>query len=391
MPSAEIITIGTELLLGESIDTNTRYIARTMRDEGIDLYRTSTIGDNQERIAEIIREGLQRAEIIITTGGLGPTVDDPTRAAVALAMGVETEFREELWDQIKERFQRYGRQPTENNRRQAYVPQGALAIENDVGTAPAFICETERSAIIALPGVPREMEYLMHHKVLPYIKERYGLSGVIKARVLRTSGVGESQIDERIGDLELLNNPTVGMAAHAGQVDVRITAKAESEAAADKLIANIEEQLRERLGHWIYGADDDTLESVALEALANLGWKIAIVEAGLGGRLSRRLSGKFENFLGGEVLSKTPDRNELKKSVEQVRLNHKAEIGLGVGLVSGAIQQTMYLVVVTPEQVHNKKRTYGGPPQMAPLWTANLCLDYLRKLPHKYENKDKKE
>src|SRR5210317_331623 len=151
MPTAEIITIGTELLLGETIDTNTRYIARALRDEGVDLYRTSTIGDNPERIAEIVREGLQRAEIIITTGGLGPTVDDPTREAVALAMDVKTEFKPELWEQIQERFQRHGRTPTENNKRQAYIPEGAVPIENSVGTAPAFIGETKKHAIISLP------------------------------------------------------------------------------------------------------------------------------------------------------------------------------------------------------------------------------------------------
>ncbi|MFN2128415.1 MAG: competence/damage-inducible protein A, partial [Anaerolineales bacterium] len=195
MPTAEIITIGTELLLGETVDTNTRYIARALRDKGVDLFRTSTIGDNPDRIAEIIREGLQRADIIITTGGLGPTIDDPTRHAIALAIGVETEFRAELWDQIKERFKRYGRTPTENNKRQAFVPKGSIAIENTVGTAPAFICEIENRAIIALPGVPREMEHLMQVEVLPYLKNRFKLTGVIKSRVLHTSGVGESQID----------------------------------------------------------------------------------------------------------------------------------------------------------------------------------------------------
>ena len=206
MPTAEIITIGTELLLGETVDTNTRYIARALRDEGINLFRTSTIGDNAERIAEIISEGMQRAEIIITTGGLGPTIDDPTREAVALTLGVKTEFKAELWEQIQERFQRYGRTPTENNKRQAFIPKGAVPIENPVGTAPAFIGETEKHAIISLPGVPREMEYLMQNQVLPYLRERYKLSGVIKARVLHTSGVGESQIDERIGDLEQLRH-----------------------------------------------------------------------------------------------------------------------------------------------------------------------------------------
>ncbi len=157
MPKAEIITIGTEILLGEIVDTNSRFIARALRDEGVDLYWTSTVGDNPERIAEAVRSGMERSEIIISTGGLGPTVDDPTRDAVALALGVETEFREELWQQVIDRFARFGREPTQNNRRQAYVPQGAIAIENPVGTAPAFIVETKKNAIIALPGVPREM------------------------------------------------------------------------------------------------------------------------------------------------------------------------------------------------------------------------------------------
>src|SRR5512139_3185819 len=128
MPSAEIITIGTEILLGEIVDTNARYIARKFRDAGIDLYRKTTVGDNATRIAQAIRQAMERCEIILTTGGLGPTVDDPTREAVALALGVETEFRPELWDQIQARFRRYSRLPTDNNKRQAYVPLGALAV-----------------------------------------------------------------------------------------------------------------------------------------------------------------------------------------------------------------------------------------------------------------------
>ena len=141
MPSAEIITIGTEILLGEIVDTNTRYIARLLRGLGVDLYRTITIGDNVERIAEAIRNSMAHADIIITTGGLGPTVDDPTREAVARAFNVETEFRQELWEQILEIVTRYGREASENQKRQAYVPKGAIAIKNNVGTAPCFIME----------------------------------------------------------------------------------------------------------------------------------------------------------------------------------------------------------------------------------------------------------
>lgn len=380
MPSAEIITIGTELLLGVTVDTNTRYIARALRDEGVDLYRTSTIGDNPERIAEIIREGLQRAEIIITTGGLGPTVDDPTRESVALAMGIKTEFKPELWEQIQERFQRHGRTPTENNKRQAYIPEGAVPIENSVGTAPAFIGETEKHAIISLPGVPREMEYLMQNKILPYLRERFDLSGVIKARVLHTSGVGESQIDERIGDLEALSNPTVGLAAHAGQVDVRITAKAETEEDADELIRTTEDELRSRLRAWIYGVDDETLEGVALDTLSVYGWKLAVVEANLGGRLTQRLAEVTGPFAGGEVLTVPPAPENLLQAVKELCQTLEAQTGLGVILEPGEFKQTLHIALVTPDEERQVVRSYGGPPAMAPRWAVNLSLDIIRKL-----------
>src|SRR4030065_1986017 len=248
MPSAEIITIGTEILLGEIVDTNAYFLARSLRDAGIDLYRKTTVGDNVRRIARAIQQALERCDIILTTGGLGPTVDDPTREAVAQAVGVNTEYHPELWEQIEARFHRYGRKPTENNRRQAFIPQGAKAIENPVGTAPIFILEHQSHVIISLPGVPREMEYLMEHEVIPYLRQHYDMHAIIKTRVLHTVGVGESQIDDLIGDLEQLSNPTVGLAAHSGQVDVRITAKSDSAAASDALISPIEIILRNRLG-----------------------------------------------------------------------------------------------------------------------------------------------
>jgi competence/damage-inducible protein CinA-like protein len=379
MPTAEIITIGTELLLGETVDTNTRYIARALRDKGVDLFRTSTIGDNPNRIAEIIREGLQRADIIISTGGLGPTIDDPTREAIALAIGVETEFRPELWDQIMERFKRYGRTPTENNKRQAFIPKGAIAVENSVGTAPAFICEICDHVIISLPGVPREMEHLLHKEVLPYLQKRYNLTGVIKTRVLHTSGVGESQIDEHIGDMEQFSNPTVGLAAHAGQVDVRITAKADTEMEADALIMELELELRRRLQEWIYGADDDTLEGIAISVIASYGWKLAVVEANIGGRLIQKLAGTKGAFIGGEVLTTSPDPNELPNIVREICMTKQAQAGLGVILQPGELQQTLHVFSLTPVDERQEIRTYGGPPLLAPSWAVNLSLDLLRK------------
>src|SRR5919109_3521289 len=282
MPSAEIITIGTEILLGEIVDTNTRYIARTLRGMGVNIYRTITIGDNVERIAEAINHSMQRAEIVITTGGLGPTVDDPTREAVAKAAGVELEFREDLWEQVVSVISRYGRKPSENQKRQAYVPKGAIGISNPVGTAPCFIVEhsfahsapekhrdySERSGredeagvresvVISLPGVPNEMEYILHESIIPYLQKRFNLDQIIKIRILHCAGLGEGLIDEKIDDLEKLSNPTVGLAAHTGVVDIRIAAKAKDEAEADEMIAGIETEIRDRLGDVVFGADEE--------------------------------------------------------------------------------------------------------------------------------------
>ncbi len=309
MPSAEIITIGTEILLGEIVDTNTRYIARLLRGLGVDLYRTITIGDNVERIAEAIRASLEHADIVITTGGLGPTVDDPTREAVARAFGVQTEFREELWEQILEVVTRYGRKASENQKRQAYVPEGAIPIKNNVGTAPSFIMESPSPltplpqgegpgvrVVISLPGVPKEMEHILHESVIPYLQTHFNLNQIIKVRLLHTAGAGESEIDEKIGEFETLTNPTVGLAAHTGIVDIRIAAKAETEAEADRMITDIENQMRERLGGLVYGVDDDTLEAAALKAASDRNWNLVAVEAGSGGVLTRRLA----NAAGGK-------------------------------------------------------------------------------------------
>jgi competence/damage-inducible protein CinA-like protein len=380
MPSAEIITIGTEILLGEIVDTNARFLARTLRDVGIDLYRKTTVGDNPTRIAQAIQGSLQQCEIVITTGGLGPTVDDPTRQAVALAIGVENEFRPELWEQIQARFRRFNRQPTENNKRQAYIPKGAIPVENPVGTAPAFIVEVGESSIITLPGVPREMKYLTKNAILPYLRQRYQLTGIIKARILHTAGAGESQIDDLIGDLEELSNPTVGLAAHSGQVDVRITAKADSEAHADSLIKPVEDTVRQRLGNWVYGADQDSLEESALLSVKNKGWTLIAIEAGLNGNLVRQLAAAQGPFLGGEVLTRTPSPEELLDITQSYCQTSGADVGVGVAIYPGKDAQDVHLVLITPEGTQHYTRPYGGPPGNAPHWALHHSLDMVRNL-----------
>ncbi len=345
MTSAEIITIGTEILLGEIVDTNTRFIARVLRGMGVNLFRTVTIGDNAERIADVIRNSMQRAEIVITTGGLGPTVDDPTRYAVALAVGVETEFREELWEQVVTVISRYGRKPSENQKRQAYIPKGALAITNPVGTAPCFIVETERNAVISLPGVPNEMEYILHESIVPYLQKRFDLNEIIKIKVLHCSGLGEGMIDEKIADLETLSNPTVGLAAHTGVVDIRIAAKAKSESEADEMIAKIENDVRERLGDVVFGVDEDRLEDAALNAVASRGWSLIGIESGLDGMLARKVP----------HTTSIPDLNpeSLMDALRAAQAESKSDAALGV--IASVENRTADIALITPrgEKTHH--------------------------------------
>lgn len=375
MPSAEIITIGTEILLGEIVDTNSAYLARSLRDLNVNVFRTSTVGDNTERIASVIRETLARTEIIITTGGLGPTVDDPTREAVARAIGVSVEFRAELWEQIVERMARFGRSAGENQKRQAYVPAGAIALRNPVGTAPAFIVEQGDKCIISLPGVPREMEYLLENEVIPYLRQRYQLRGLIKARTLHVAGMGESVIDEHVGDLEELANPTVGLAAHSALVDIRITAKAETPEAADALIRPVEAAARERLGKAIFGADEETLEGVTLTQLAARGWSLIAVEINLGGELLQRLArSKHPAYSGGQSLPDLPEDQDLLAFAQ----SQTSTCGLGLRLMPAEGQVNLEIALLTPLGAKLSRHSYGGHPKSAPAWAVNTALNLLR-------------
>lgn len=375
MTSAEIITIGTEILLGEIVDTNTRHIARTLRNMGVDLYRTITIGDNVDRIASAIRSSMESADIVITTGGMGPTIDDPTREAVARALGVETEFREDLWQQVVETIARYGRKPSENQKRQAYVPKGALGLKNPVGTAPCFIVERPSSklgegtrVVISLPGVPQEMEQILHESVIPYLQNKFDLNEIIKIRILHCAGLGEGTIDEKIADLEILNNPTVGLAAHTGVVDVRIAAKAKNEGEANTMIAEVETQVRERLGTVVFGADKDKLEEVLLDMIAKRGMTLTAIESGLDGLLARKIP----------HTASLPDLTPaaLMKALRAARANSEADLALGVSVYIDERAAEMALITPRGEKTH--RITYGGPPRSLPRWSMNLALNWLR-------------
>ena len=373
MPTAEIIAIGTELLLGEIQDSNTRYLARFFRNINVDLFRSTMIGDNSHRISELIKEALSRSDIVITSGGLGPTVDDPTRQAVANALGVELVYRPDLWAQIEDRFQRFGRAPSENNRRQAYIPDKAIPVENQVGTAPSFICEIDQKCIISLPGVPRELEYLCQNAILPYLLNRYKTSGLIKVRVLHTAGLGESLVDEKVADLELLTNPTVGLLAHPGQTDIRITAKADSIEEADGMIKEIEDTIVNRLGSFIYGSDDEKLGIAIQNLLTNNHLEIHMIENGFKGELQNLFS--ILGFNSGELLSNPSlTMEEIANFKTADNLQNDNLISMWMVLTYQEKKSTLDLLVSHKDCTEIKHFASGGPLENAPIWAVNTSL-----------------
>lgn len=273
---AEIIAIGSELLLGVTIDTNSAYLARQLAAAGVNVYRKTVVGDNAKRIEQAVREALDRADLVICTGGLGPTLDDVTREAVAAAFDRPLEFHPELLDQIAARFAAMNRPMSESNRRQAYVPAGARVIPNPRGTAPAFLIEDARGTVIVLPGVPSEMRYLFETAVIPYLREERGITTVILVRTLHAVGLGESVIGERIADLMQQANPTVGISAKRARYELRIGARAESQAEAEAMIAQTEAIIRERLGQYLLG--DEELPAVVARLLRERNLTLALYE-----------------------------------------------------------------------------------------------------------------
>jgi nicotinamide-nucleotide amidase len=291
---AEIVAVGTELLLGQTVDTNSAYMAQQLTTIGVDVHFKSTVGDNLERIKTTLQNALNRADFVLTTGGIGPTLDDLTREAAAEVTGRPLVFNQQLYDQIADFFKRVGRPMGENNRKQALIPEGAIPIENPVGTAPGFIVEQGSRAIASVPGVPHEMRHFMEHAILPYLRQKMGIREIIVSRVLKLFGIGESLVDEKIKDLiEAGSNPTIGLLAHTqiGEVHIRLTAKAEHAPDAQAMNAALEGKIRERLETFIFGTDDETYEGVLTRLLHDAGLTLAVAETSYGSSIIQTLKG----------------------------------------------------------------------------------------------------
>jgi nicotinamide-nucleotide amidase len=304
--SVEIVAVGTEILLGQLVDTNTAFVAQTLAGAGVDVYATHAIGDNRERIAGVLRASLSRADGVITTGGLGPTVDDLTKEAVCDALDLDTELWEPALRQMEAFFAKIGRPMRDNNRKQAELPRGSRPMENPNGTAPGFIAFDAGGKFVAcMPGVPREMKPMLHAHLLPFLRERFGSAATIQTRILHTIGLGESEIDHRIGDLfRTSENPKIAVLAHDFRADVKIMAKGATAETAEVAIAPLQREIEERLSGYVFGVDDVTPASAILAALRRRGWRLALGESCTGGRLAAAFTavpGASENFLGAVV------------------------------------------------------------------------------------------
>ena len=396
---AEVVAVGSELLLGQIVDTNSAIIARHFASIGLNLFYKTTVGDNLARTTAVIRQALDRSDVVVTTGGIGPTADDITREAVAAATGRELVFSEELLRQIEAYFASRGFTLSPSNRRQAYIPAGAIAVENPVGTAPAFIVEEQGKTLITLPGVPREMEYLLMNRALPYLRERYGIRGEIRIRVLKCVGLGESRIGERLADfMEKGANPTVGTLAHLGQVDVRIAVKAADAEEASRLIGPVEVEIRKRLGEAVFGADGDTLEGEIGRRLATMATRVAVVEVGTAGVVTERLAaGIPAHFAGSMVMTHVNSGGPLRVDAgrdatplgraQALALAAMQWAGVDVGAASyvepvpdsSPPVSRAALGVAVRGRLTGHEHTLGGDPASQRIRAATLLLDEIRR------------
>ena len=291
--TAEIIAIGTEILLGDIVNTNAAYLARGLASLGINTYHQEVVGDNPARVLETFERAFERANLVITSGGLGPTQDDLSKEMGAQYFGVSLQEDAEARAHIEKYMHRLGRRITDNNWKQALLPEGSIALYNHNGTAPGFILNRDERILIMLPGPPSEMIPMFEEQVLPYLRSLS--DDVMISRTLHTSGVGESAVESILHEqMQAMTNPTLAPYAKEGTVDLRITAKAKTKKQALDMIAPVEAEIRQIFGQQVFGADDDTLESVVVELLAERGWHVATAESCTAGWAS----GQIVNYPG---------------------------------------------------------------------------------------------
>ena len=324
----EIITVGTEILLGDILNTNTHYLSNELANMGIDVYYQITVGDNEQRLLSQLKESFKRSDLVILTGGLGPTEDDITKEVCAKYFNMEMEFHEQSWDKIIEIHNKMNRKPTENNRKQAYFPKGSLILPNKYGIAPGCIMEKDKKTIIVMPGPPKEMKPMFDNYVKPFLLKDN--KNILKSKVLRIIGMGESKIENDLLDLiDKQINPTIATYAKDGECTVRITAKGKNEKEVESLIEPISNEIKSRFKEKVYGEDDTAIEDEVAKILVDNNLTIAVAESCTGGMVAADLinyPGISSVFMEGCVTYS----NEAK----MMTLNVKKETLNTVGAVS---------------------------------------------------------
>jgi len=348
---AEIIPVGTEILLGNIIDIDSSFLANQLPLLGIDLYFISTVGDNQERLVDTLKQAWKRADLIITTGGLGPTQDDITREAIGELVGEELEVDDNLWQALQDLLSRYVGEIPQSNIKQATIIPSAQIIPNHMGTAPGWWVEKGGHIIIALPGPPDEMKLMWQEGVLPKLKQRV-TGGVILSRIIKTFRLAEAKVDELVANVSQLSNPTLATYIKPDGVYLRITAKAKEKTEAQRLISQSEEKIRSILSSYIWGVDDDTLDSVIGDLLRTKNLSLATMESCTEGLLCNTIASGRESstyFNGGllaccdeakmacgvksSIIEQYGKENtQLAKAMaETARRNFKSDVGVGIG------------------------------------------------------------
>jgi nicotinamide-nucleotide amidase len=402
----EIVAVGTELLLGQIVDTNSSWMGERLALRGIEHLRQTKVGDNHQRIVDAITEALTRADAVIVCGGLGPTQDDITREAIASVMGVELVRRDELADVIRELFASRGRTMPDNNLRQADVPDGATVIEQRTGTAPGLICPVGDKVVYAVPGVPYEMREMLERAVLPDLAERAGVQVSIVSRTLRTWGESESRVAEllgpRIDALDATGNPTIAFLASGIEgIKVRLTARAGTVAEADELLAAEEAEVRAVLGGLVFSAADEPMEAVVGRLLHERGWTLAVAESLTGGLVASRLvavPGASAWFVGGIVAYASDVKHDLldvppgpvvseasaKAMADGVRRRLGADVGLATTGVAGPTEQdgqppgTVWLGMAVDDEVTAVQVRLPGDRERVRQMSVITLLDRLR-------------
>lgn len=400
---AEILSVGTELLLGHITDTNASWLAQQLSALGIDLFYVSEIGDNLERLSTAVRQARDRSDIVVITGGLGPTEDDLTREAIAAVLHETPTVEPTLEANLRAFFAGRGITMPERNVKQAWTLPSVTILPNPIGTAPGWWAERDGKVVVAMPGVPYEMKRMWQSEVLPRLRPR--TNDILFTRILRVSGLGESSVEERLDPVLHSANPTVATYAKQDAVDVRVTAKAKTSEEAQAMVAQVEERIRATLGQHIFGMDNQTPQSVVLDMLIARGLTLATMESCTGGLLSSLITdvpGSSNAFRGGLISYAT----ELKEawgvpadviaahgvvSVETaramasaVRARTGSDVGISVTGVAGPDEQegkpvgTIHIAVVSPQGARDTSQQFRGPRAEIKLRAAYTALNLLR-------------